>query len=151
MKILFRNMKYTDLNPVIDINYQTLPEHYEKKYWDKWFSYGKQSCFVAIVNSKIIGYILTNGTNIMSFAVVEAHRKMGVGQMLLNHCLNQLKEKTVSLYVRTDSKAVLLYEKYKFYITKHIPDYYKNPDCDAFYMSLDNVGIDYNIVKKLSI
>ena len=133
-------MKLGDINQVIDINMKFLPENYYKEFWLTTFDKGKDYSFVALISGEIIGYILCDGTSIISLAVDSKYRSQGIGNNLINHCLKSISNGTnIFLYCRKENtKAFAIYIRVGFEIAEEIPSYYINPPDDAYKMVLVN-------------
>ena len=63
MKCIIRNMKFSDINTVIELNTKFLPENYEKEVWIHIFNKYKIHCFVASISNIVVGYILSGELN----------------------------------------------------------------------------------------
>ena len=134
MKVLIRQVKFTDINQMIKLNENTLPENYPKEFWVSKFHEGKENSFVAICSEAVVGYILCDKESIISFSIEEKFRGKGVGRQLLQHCLNTLNEK-VELHVRvTNSNAIKLYKSVGFTGVGEMKDYYINPIENGYLM-----------------
>ncbi|MCZ6150115.1 N-acetyltransferase [Campylobacter ureolyticus] len=83
---------------------------------------------------EILGYCLVFSylkiPRIYSIAVSKKARNLGVGSAMLEFLT--LKFKTLRLEVRSDNKAIHLYEKFGFKKVKILPNYYE--DCDGILM-----------------
>ena len=83
---------------------------------------------------EILGYCLVFSylkiPRIYSIAVSKKARNLGVGSAMLEFLT--LKFKTLRLEVRSDNKAINLYEKFGFKKVKILPNYYE--DCDGILM-----------------
>lgn len=129
IKCLIRQMKLSDINSVMELNMKFLPENYYKEFWLERFSIGKNNSFVACVSGENIGYILSDKTSIVSFAVDTKYRNNGIGLNLLYNCLNSLEiNSKISLYCRSKNiNALNLYTKLGFYPIETLIDYYVDP------------------------
>lgn len=156
MKIIIRNMKYTDLSKVKSLNEITLPENYAFSTWENWFNKGKKYSFVALDNSLIIGYILCDGKQLISLSVNEKYRHNGIGNQLILNSLSILKN-DIDLYCRVSNKIALnLYKKYGFIIKEELQNYYRNPSENGYimvrkYIPITNIIPINNIKKKINI
>ena len=155
MKCIIRNMKFSDINTVIELNTKFLPENYEKEVWIHIFNKYKIHCFVASISNIVVGYILSgelNGINsIISIAVENKYRNNNIGLNLINHYLNSYNYgDIIKLHCRKNNKAYNLYKKCDFIVEELLEDYYINPTDDAYVMS-NKLCKKYIIHKKLSI
>lgn len=135
MKIIIRSTKLSDINQMMAVNEITLPENYDKIFWEYKFHEAKQHSFVAIGMGEVIGYIFADDESIISFAILNKFCNKGVGKNLMHHCLNTYT-KPVTLHVRISNKrAIHLYESIGFIYSKLITNYYNKPDEDAHEMT----------------
>jgi [ribosomal protein S18]-alanine N-acetyltransferase len=136
----------SDLPSVVSINWATLPEHYTDSFFQDRLKESPETFLVAEnEEGKIVGYImcrieygfsnlkrygLARKGHIVSVAVLEEHRKAGVGQALLEESMSGMKLRGCSeayLEVRvSNDPAVALYQKlgYKTVTTHH--EYYRD-------------------------
>ena len=151
MKILIRPTKYTDIPGMIKVNIESLPENYDKLFWDQQFHIGKEHSFVAVFGSEVVGYVFCNKDSIISFAVQEKYRKKGLGRALLQHCVSTFST-PVNLSVRVNNtNAIKLYESFGFKIEKTIPNYYYNPVEDGHSMIRLPMNTLLQLVKKINV
>ncbi len=108
-------------------NYQTFNQLLEEK----------TSCgFVAMVERVPVGFILgrvvLEESEILTFAVDPAHQRQGIGKMLLTQFQNFLNQMSVkSLYLEVDEgnkRALELYESKEFCLISTRPNYYLKSD-----------------------
>ena len=98
-------------------------------------------------DSLIIGYIcirsFLDATHIMDLAVIDEHRQQGIGAMLLNDALLEIRKakpetEHITLEVRESNiPAIKLYEKFGFMETGRRTNYYSTPDEDGIIMGMD--------------
>lgn len=91
----------------------------------------KNLLLVAKKDGEILGYILVftylKIPRIYSLCVSKKARNQGVASLLLSEVIK--KHKNLRLEVKQkNQKAIKLYEKFGFKITKILPKYYKNQD-----------------------
>jgi ribosomal-protein-alanine N-acetyltransferase len=97
----------------------------------------QNNLFVYIINAKVVAYILwlerKRYYRLYSIGVVQEYQGQKIAQKLLKYSFSFLKDKYYTLEVKTtNQKAIQLYKKYGFQITKGLRDYY--PDCDGYLM-----------------
>ena len=127
-------MKLTDINQVMNLNESSLSENYDRDFWLEMFGLGKTHSFVAIYQTQIIGYIFCDNQYIISFAINEKYRGLGIGKNLLSNCLNTFNI-PIRLHVRISNNiAIKLYNSYDFKIEDTMENYYTNPDENAYSM-----------------
>jgi len=148
-----RNANENDLDQIIDINMKSLPEHYPRFFWLEHLHRWNKAFFVAEVDNKIVGYVMCRVElgighikpwirklgHIISIAVLENHRRRGIGKALMIAAMNALKNEynacEAYLEVRVSNiPAIKLYEKLGFKIVKVIKSYYLDGE-DAYLMA----------------
>ena len=102
---------------------------------------------VAVANTSIAGYIclrtLLDITHVLDIAVIPRMRRAGIGSLLMNGALQELKTlrqdvTIVTLEVRESNIAAIgLYEKFGFKEIGRRKGYYRKPVEDALIMELD--------------
>ena len=140
-----RRCNKEDLKHVISINITTLPEHYSDYFFEDLHRSTPESFFVAEDKNGIVGYImcrteygfsnfnrfsLSKKGHIVSLAILEEHRKKGLGKTLIKAAINGLKIREcgeVYLEVRaSNEEAVKLYLQLNFKITSVENGYYRD-------------------------
>src|SRR3990170_5599421 len=148
-----RKFKEDDLQSVIDINRETLPENYTDYFFLDLFERFPETFIVAEEGDKIVGYIMSRVEvglsnfglgglirkgHVVSIAVRLMARRKGVAQALINTALEGMrfyKAKQCYLEVRvTNDAGVKLYTKLGFEITRTAHGYYSDGE-DAYVMS----------------
>jgi len=144
-----RRFTLSDLDSVKRINKVFLPENYPEYFFRSLYSNCPDGFLVATVGEEIIGYIMCRlemsyslfkrirWAHIVSIAVDERYRRIGVGTALMRGVIKNLKDRVDGFYleVRISNKpAVNLYTKLGFEITKRIPRYYIDGE-DAYVMT----------------
>ncbi|MCP8308135.1 MAG: ribosomal protein S18-alanine N-acetyltransferase [archaeon] len=142
---IIRKCDREDLSHVIPINLISLPEHYSDSFFEEILNELPEAFLVAEKDGVIVGYImcrieyglstlhkfgLARKGHIVSIAVLEQHRRKGLGQGLVEEALQALKNKNCSeifLEVRiSNSEAIRLYEKLGFNKKSEIKWYYRD-------------------------
>ena len=145
----------SDLIPVMEINMKTLPEHYSDYFYESLLAELPESFLVAEVNGKLVGYIMCKTEygfsnfkklgfvkkgHVVSVAVLEEHRKKGIGRALIEEAIAGTKiKKADELYLEvrcSNNEAVRLYEKIGFIIRQRIKSYYRDGE-DAYLMAIE--------------
>lgn len=155
-----------DLDTVIAINIECLPEHYPYSFWldhlEKW----GDAFYVAEVNGEVVGYVLSRieeGTSrcrgrtsrighIVSVAVKEEYRTRGIATALLSAVLSVFQTiynvEEAQLEVRVSNyKAIKLYEKLGFIKAERIKGYYL--DGEDSYLMVKNLSQEPCIIKAV--
>jgi ribosomal-protein-alanine N-acetyltransferase len=149
---IIRNCSEEDLPSVISINLTSLPEHYSDLFFKEILNELPEAFLVAEKNGMVVGYImcrieyglsvlhkfgLARKGHIVSIAVLEQHRRKGLGYALIEKALQALKNKNCSevyLEVRvSNSEAIRLYEKLGFKVISRLKFYYRDGE-DAYMM-----------------
>ncbi|HLC00025.1 MAG TPA: N-acetyltransferase [Candidatus Bathyarchaeia archaeon] len=148
-----RKFEEDDLQSVIDINRETLPENYTDYFFLDLFERFPETFIVAEGGDKIVGYIMSRVEvglsnfglgglirkgHVVSIAVRLMARRKGVAQALINTALEGMrfyKAKQCYLEVRvTNDAGVKLYTKLGFEVTRTAHGYYSDGE-DAYVMS----------------
>lgn len=151
----FKLRKFTpnDLQSVMQINRETLPENYSDYFFMDLYERFPETFIVAEDSGKIAGYImcrievglsnfglggLIRKGHVVSIAVLPRFRRKGVAQALLNTAMNGMcfyKAKQCFLEVRvTNDAGVALYKKLGFEVSRTVHGYYSDGE-DAYVMS----------------
>ena len=142
----------------MEINLQTLPEHYSDYFYESLLEELPEAFIVAEIDGKVIGYIMCKTEygfsnfkklgfvkkgHVVSVAVLEQHRDKGIGTMLVNESLKGVKMKQCGeLYLEvrcSNNDAVKLYERLGFVILQRPKSYYRDGE-DAFLMAIDFIS-----------
>lgn len=151
----FKLRKFTpnDLQSVMQINRETLPENYSDYFFMDLFERFPETFIVAEEEGKIEGYImcrievglsnfglggLIRKGHVVSIAVLPRYRRKGIAQALLNMAMDGMrlyKGKQCYLEVRvTNDAGVALYKKLGFEVSRTVHGYYSDGE-DAHVMS----------------
>ena len=142
-----------DLQSVMQINRETLPENYTDFFFIDLHERYPESFIVAEEDGKIVGYIMSrvevglsnfglggllHKGHVVSIAVLPQSRRKGVAQALITTAMEGMrsyKAKQCYLEVRVSNDAgTWLYKKLGFEITRTIHGYYSDGE-DAHVMS----------------
>ena len=148
-----RKFKEDDLQSVMNINRDTLPENYTDYFFRDLYERFPDPFIIAEEDGKIVGYImcrvevglsnfglggLIRKGHVVSIAVLPTARRRGVASELINTALEGMrfhKAKQCFLEVRvTNDAGVKLYTKLGFEITRTAHGYYSDGE-DAYVMS----------------
>ncbi len=148
-----RKFKADDLQSVMQINRETLPENYSDYFFIDLFERFPETFIVAEEEGKIVGYImcrievglsnyglggLIRKGHVVSIAVLPRARRKGVAHGLLNMAMQGMafyKAKQCYLEVRvTNEPGVSLYKKLGFDVNRTVHGYYSDGE-DAYVMS----------------
>ncbi len=150
---MIRRCKREDIPLVISINLTSLPEHYSDLFFEEILNELPEAFLVAERDGIVVGYImcrieyglsilrkfgLARKGHIVSIAVLEEHRRKGLGQGLVEEASQALKNRNCSeiyLEVRvSNSEAIRLYEKLGFKVVSRLRWYYRDGE-DAYMMA----------------
>jgi ribosomal-protein-alanine N-acetyltransferase len=142
-----------DVQTVMQINRETLPENYTDYFFMDLFERFPEAFIVAEEDYLIVGYImcrievglsslglggLVRKGHVVSIAVLPTARRKGVAQALINTALEGMrfyKAKLCYLEVRvTNDAGVALYKKLGFEVSRTVHGYYSDGE-DAYVMS----------------
>ncbi|MEM1620073.1 MAG: ribosomal protein S18-alanine N-acetyltransferase [Fervidicoccaceae archaeon] len=148
-----RRASLEDLPAVIEINRSSLPENYPFYFFREHLENWPEAFLVAEIEGKVVGYVMCRVEvgfghlnkvpmrrgHVISLAVAERYRRLGIGTALMKEAIEALKNvykaREVYLEVRVSNKpAISLYEKLGFEVTRRIPAYYHDGE-DAFLMA----------------
>jgi len=153
VKYKFRRFKPSDLDGVVRINRECLPENYSNLFFMNLHKRFPATFLVAEVNDSIVGYIMcrvetgipsfkvlgiTRKGHVISVAVLPGHHRKGIGYSLIHEATEAMrlyKAKECYLEVRESNiGAINLYRKLGFKISRTIRKYYADGE-DAFVMA----------------
>ena len=152
-----RRAEPSDLISVMEINLKTLPEHYSDYFYESLLAELPEAFIIAEIGGKHVGYIMCKTEfgfsnfkklgfvkkgHVVSIAVVEEHRRKGIGNALVEESVNGVKLRNCDefyLEVRcSNTDAVRLYEKMGFEIRQQLNAYYRDGE-DAYLMAIELV------------
>jgi ribosomal-protein-alanine N-acetyltransferase len=152
---LIRRCEPSDLISVMEINLKTLPEHYSDYFYESLLAELPEAFLVAEYQGKLAGYIMCKTEygfsnfkklgfvkkgHVVSIAVLEEHRKRGLGSAIVEEAIRGVKEKRCDeLYLEvrcSNNEAVRLYERLDFSIKQRLKSYYRDGE-DAFLMAIE--------------
>jgi len=140
-----RRCEREDISAVIDINSETLPEHYSDYFYYEILTEFPETFLVAELAGALVGYVmcrieygfshlrrlgLARKGHIVSIAVRDQHRGRGVGSMLMRTSQEAMVSKTATesyLEVRvSNSEAIALYQRLGYKVSGRLEAYYKD-------------------------
>lgn len=140
-----RRCEREDVQAVISINAETLPEHYSDYFYFEILAEFPETFLVAELGGEVVGYVmcrieygfshlrrlgLARKGHIVSIAVKEKHRGKGVGTLLMHASQEAMVWKAATetyLEVRvTNSEAISLYQRLGYRVTSRLEAYYKD-------------------------
>jgi ribosomal-protein-alanine N-acetyltransferase len=149
----FRLFKSTDLDQVIEINHECLPENYTTFFFMDLHERYPKTFIVSEHDEKIVGYIMCRietglpslkrlgifkKGHVISIAVLHTYRHQGIAKTLMQKAMRNMayyKAKECYLEVRSsNNEAIQLYQKMGFKISRTIGEYYVDGE-DAYVMS----------------
>jgi len=149
----FRPFKPADLEDVIQINRNCLPENYTPLFFMNLYKRYPDTFFVAEFNKELVGYIMcrietgapsfrtlgiTRRGHVISIAILPKHQQRGIGYSLMleaTQAMGNYNAKECYLEVRASNlPAVGLYKKLGFETVRTLRNYYADGE-NAFLMS----------------
>ena len=140
-----RRCERDDVRSVVDINMETLPEHYSDYFYYEILAEFPETFLVAEFDGAVVGYVmcrveygfshlrklgLARKGHIVSVAVKEQHRGRGVGTLLMKASQEAMVKKDATesyLEVRvTNGEAISLYQRLGYAVTSRLEAYYKD-------------------------
>jgi len=154
-----RTFKGEDLNRVMAINFECLPENYSSSFYRELFSRFPETFVVADANGDVQGYIMCRVErgfsklrnlsparllHVVSIAVREPYRRKGIAKALMFEAMKRglVSYEATECYLEVrvgNEPAVKLYEGLGFTKTKRNYGYYLDGE-DAWVMSLSIGG-----------
>ncbi len=154
-----RTFRGEDLNKVMAINFECLPENYSSSFYRELFSRFPETFIIAEVEGEIQGYIMcrvergfsklrnlspSRLLHVVSIAVRESYRRRGMAKALMFEAMKRgpVTYEVTECYLEVrvgNEPAVKLYEGLGFTKTKRNYGYYLDGE-DAWVMSLALVG-----------
>jgi len=153
-RIIIKRCNLDDLDGVIKVNEEELPEDYPYFFYKSILDNYPESFLVAQDSfGKIIGYIMwrvektpsldslryVNKGHLVSVAVSQEYRKRGIAKSLLTNSMQMIKKYKIHEYVLevriSNYNAIKLYEQFKFQIVNVKRNYYRDGE-NANYMTL---------------
>jgi len=153
-RIIIKRCNLDDLDGVIKVNEEELPEDYPYFFYKSILDNYPESFLLAQNDQgKIVGYIMwrvekspsldslryINKGHLVSIAVSQDYRKRGIAKSLLTHSMQTIKKYKIHEYVLevrvSNYNAIKLYEQFKFQIVNIKKNYYRDGE-NAYYMTL---------------
>ena len=152
-----RKCRFEDLENVKEVNERELPEDYPFFFYKSILDNYPDSFLVASLKDdpdKIIGYImwriervpakdslrLINKGHLVSIAVSEEYRRMGISSHLLSKSMPEILKRNINEFVLevriSNLPAINLYESFNFKTDSIKKKYYRDGE-NAYYMVLD--------------
>ncbi|WP_455143179.1 ribosomal protein S18-alanine N-acetyltransferase [Candidatus Hodarchaeum mangrovi] len=157
--ILIQQFQLKDLDQVIEINRECLPENYPERFFRTIYSELPSAFIVAKIGEQVIGYTMARVEtglshysifhrgkkgHTVSIAVKPEYRRKGIAKMLLKRSIEAMVEHGVNelfLEVRvSNDAAVNLYKNFGYEILKEIRNYYR--DYESAYLMAKKVPKD---------
>ncbi|MCY3411900.1 MAG: GNAT family N-acetyltransferase [Candidatus Heimdallarchaeota archaeon] len=154
--IQVRSPSIDDLNAIVAINRKSLPENYPVAYFIDLIQTWKDTSSVVLLDGKVVGYLImrlegnrsffsrnagfTKG-HIISVAVLNEHRRLGLGRKMMEDSLAKTKAiggiESIELEVRESNiPAIEMYFRFNFIKAKLLTRYYADGE-NAVLMTLD--------------
>jgi [ribosomal protein S18]-alanine N-acetyltransferase len=152
---IFYRCGQENLPSVIEINLNSLPEHYTEYFFESILKELPEAFIVAEFDAKIVGYAMckiefgfsnfrklgfVKKGHVVSIAILEEHRGKKVGTILMEEAMNGLisrRTEEVYLEVRvSNSAAIKMYDKLNFKLKSRLKSYYRDGE-DAYLMALE--------------
>jgi [ribosomal protein S18]-alanine N-acetyltransferase len=147
-QIQIRPVRPEDLSAVSRIEDSTFKDPYPPYFLTQLAEANADTFVVALDRGEMVGYAVvdqwTDGQHLVSIAVLDDHRRSGVGQALLNDLLGRLREGRLGLELRrSNQEALSFYQKNGFRQTGIAHSYYKDGE--------DAIQMEKMITKKVEI
>jgi ribosomal-protein-alanine N-acetyltransferase len=142
---MIRRADKDDIPTVMDINAETLPEHYSDYFYYEILTEFPETFLVAELDGALVGYVmcrieygfshlrklgLARKGHVVSIAVKDEHRGKGVGTLLMRSSQEEMVKKAateVYLEVRvSNTEAISLYQRMGYKVAGRLEAYYKD-------------------------
>jgi len=152
---LIRRADSSDLISVMEINLQTLPEHYSDYFYESLLGEAPEAFLVGEIPGKVVAYIMckieygfsnfkklgfVKKGHVVSVAVLDEYRRKGIGRAIVEEAIKGIKSKKADeLYLEvrcSNNEAVVLYEKLGFIVKQRLRAYYRDGE-DAYLMPIE--------------
>ncbi|MBD3408544.1 MAG: GNAT family N-acetyltransferase [Candidatus Lokiarchaeota archaeon] len=151
-----RPFERKDLPDVVKVNKSCLPENYPNQFFLGLYHHAPKAFLVGIDNDKLAGYIMcriergvssfgimpVKKGHIVSVAVMDIHRRKGIGYALIRKGMAAMSEYGVSEYFlevrKSNNAAIGVYEKLGFSIKRVLKGYYRDGE-DAYLMARKSI------------
>ena len=115
-------------------NRRNLPENYPLSFWEQHLLRYPFHSRVVEMGSQLVGYILSDGYDILSLAVDPLYRRQQWGTRLVHELQSGLP--ALRLQVRCSNEpAIRLYTQLGFVIQQELFSYYQNPSENGYQMT----------------
>ncbi|NHJ00531.1 MAG: ribosomal-protein-alanine N-acetyltransferase [Candidatus Heimdallarchaeota archaeon] len=157
--IVIRKFELADLEQVMEINHQTLPENYPERFFRTIYAELPSAFIVCQIGSEIVGYTMARLESGLSYfsifhrakkghtvsiAVKPKFRHRGIATYLLKKSMEaMIQQGATELYLEvrvSNSAAVNLYKTLGYEILKEIRHYYR--DFESAYLMAKKVSQD---------
>jgi len=157
-KYTIREFRPEDLETVVNINKVCLPENYSPAFFLEHHYENPRIFLVAEADGKVVGYYMcriefgmsnlrtafARKGHVISIAVLQDHRGMGIGRRLMEVGMQRVKEGGATemyLEVRvSNNPAIELYRKLGFKASRIAEGYYRDGE-NAYMMVVDLSGL----------
>jgi ribosomal-protein-alanine N-acetyltransferase len=126
----FRLITVEDIDQVMALERSAHSHPWRKSSFEDCLN-GRQKCWLAEHNNNLVGYVVvTHGggdAELLNISVSPSFQRKGIGQILLDHAVNCVKEKADMLFLEvrmSNRKAIALYEKEDFFEVGQRKNYY---------------------------
>lgn len=149
----FRRFMPSDLEGVIRINRECLPENYTTYFFMNLYKRYPETFIIAEANNEVVGYVMcrietglpsfkllgiAKKGHVISIAVMPRHQQKGIGYALIQEAMQAMEFYNVKecyLEVRESNlPAVELYKKLGFEVVRTLKNYYADGE-NAFLMA----------------
>ena len=142
-EVFIRHMIESDITSVYNVERKSFPYPFGQSLIQNIYLAAPELCLVIEIRSEIVGFLLGGYTalprqaHILSIAILQEYRGMGLGRKILNHFVDTIKKlnyNSVKLEVNVNNqKAIKMYEEFNFKIESKVRKYYQDGS-DAYLM-----------------
>lgn len=130
LPVKLREMTQTDISQIMQLEHRAHSHPWRISSFEDCLK-GRQKCWLAEAQNQLAGYVVfTHGggdAELLNLAVAPECQRKGIGQLLLNHAVDLVKDKADMLFLEvrvSNSKAIALYSREGFFEVGNRKNYY---------------------------
>lgn len=130
MQIQLREMIQSDIDQIMQLERRAHSHPWRVSSFEDCLK-GRQRCWLAEFQNQLIGYVVvTHGggdAELLNLAVSPEYQRKGIGQVLLSHAVDLVKDKADMLFLEvrvSNYKAIALYSREGFFEVGNRKNYY---------------------------
>lgn len=136
MSVQLREMLHSDIDAVMQLERSAHSHPWRLSSFEDCLK-GRQKCWLAKYQNQLVGYVVIahagGDAELLNLAVSPAYQRKGIGQLLINHAVDVVKDKADMLFLEvrvSNYKAISLYSREGFFEIGNRKNYY--PTCNGY-------------------